>query len=225
MIEFRNVALHYHYDDYAVLKELNFTLINGVNTILCDTQSGKSSICKLLTKQFKPTNGQIFVDNTNIESITNQGLGILYMPSEPVFFERRSVKYNILYPLKIRKLAKDDQLKRLDYVKSKVGLGNVDVKAKSLTSDERRRVAIARGLTVNRKVVLLDDFCNDSAQIDEAIRLFNGSAIVFLTSDVSLVRGNVIVLDGGISVYQGNAEGAIEIRKNLSWIVDILRSE
>lgn len=224
MIEFNHVALHYHYDDYAVLKDLNFTLQNGVNTILCDSQSGKTSICKLLTKQFKPTRGQIIVDEQDITGITNQVLGILYIPSRPTFFENRSVEFNVTYPLKVRKTDKNSRHRRFDEVAVAVGLNNADVKVKKLSYDERKRVALARGLTVKRKVVLLDDFCSCLAQVDEITNLFCDSTIVILTSDISIACGNVVVLDGGVSVYQGDVDGAVEIRKNLSWIADVLGS-
>lgn len=225
MIEFKQVALHYHYDEYAVLKNLTFTLTEGVNTILCDSQSGKSSICKLLTKEFKPTSGQIFVNGLDINSIANSALGILYIPTKPTFFENRSVKYNVTYPLKVRKVAASDRLKRFDEVASAIGLSDADVKLRKLTFDERKRVALARGLTVKRQTVLLDDFCNKPEQIDEVVKLFDAAAIVILTSDINLARGNVIVLDGGQTVYQGDAVGAKECKKNLNWIVDMLRSE
>ena len=225
MIEFKNVALHYHYDEYALLKDLNFTLTDGVNTVLCDTQSGKTSICKLLTKQFKPTDGHIFVDGQDISSITNECLGILYIPSNPSFFENRSVKYNVTYPLKVRKVCKSERTERFERVARSVGLSEVKTKVKKLPLRERKRAALARGLTVERRVVLLDDFCDDAEQIDGIIKLFNGAATVIFTSDVALARGNVVILDGGVTVYCGDAEGAREIRKNLSWIVDSLRNE
>lgn len=225
MIEFKHVGLCYHYDDYAVLKDLNFTLVDGINTILCDSQSGKTSVCKLLTKQFAPTSGQITVDGEDILSITNQGLGILYMTANPTFFENRSVRYNVTYPLKVRKSPKTEQSKRFDEVASLTGISDSDIKIKKLSDVERKRIAVARGLTVKRKVVLLDDFCDNVEELEEVVRLFDDATIVILTSDVKLVCGNAIVLDGGVSVYQGDVDGAIKQRQNLSWIVDMLRSK
>lgn len=224
MIEFRHVALHYHYDEYALLKDLDFTLIEGVNTVLCDSQSGKSSICKLLTKQFIPTSGQIIVDGKDISCITNQGLGILYIPSNPSFFENRSVKYNVTYPLKVRKIDKNARLRRFGEVAELTELDNADVKVKKLALPERKKAALARGLTVKRSIVLLDDFC-DACDIDGVIKLFSDTTVVIFTSDISLARGNVVVLDGGTTVYQGDVEGAKAIRNNLSWIADLIRSE
>lgn len=225
MIEFKHVALHYHYDEYALLKDLDFTLTEGINTILCDSQSGKSSVCKLLTKQFRPTSGQIFIDGVDIIGITNQGLGILYMPTNPTFLLNRSVKYNVMYPLKVRKISKSERIKRFEEIANAMGLDNADVKVKKLSNDERKLVALARGLTVNRRIVLLDDFCDSPEELDRLIGFFDNVTIVILTSDINLARGNVVVLDGGASIYQGNVDGAMECRKNLSWIVDVLRSK
>lgn len=225
MIEFTEVELKYHYDEYAVLKNLSFTLTDGINTILCDSQSGKSSICKLLTKQFKPTRGKILLNGEDISSIGSSALGILYIPSIPTFFERRSVKYNVTYPLKVRKASRSERDRRFEEVVKQVGLENGDIKIKKLSMPERKRVALARGLTISRNIVLLDDFCESAEQVDKVASMFENAMIVVLTSDVSLAKGNVVVLDGGNTVYQGDAIGAIECRKGLQWIVDILRSE
>ena len=225
MIEFKHTQLLYHYDEYAVLKDLNFTLTNGINTVLCDSQSGKTSICKLLTKQFAPTMGQILVDGKDISGITNEALGILYLQTNPAFFENRSVRKNVVYPLKVRKVNKSERTRRFEEVASILKFADADTKIKKSSLEERKRVAIARGLTVERKIVLLDDFCDSAEQIDEIERLFSDSMIVVLTSNVSLVRGNVVVLDGGETVYQGDVTGAIECKKKLNWIVDMLRSE
>lgn len=221
MIEFSHVSLTYPYEEYALLKDLTFTLTEGVNTVLCDTQSGKSSICKLLTKQFAPTSGQIIVDGQEISCITNQGLGILYLSGNPTFFDNRSVRYNVTYPLKVRQLPKTERNKRFDEVAEQLVITNPDVKLKKLSLPERKRIALARGLTVERRTVLLDDFCNDTDSLDKTVALFGGATIVIFTSNVNLARGNVVVLDGGNTVYQGDAAGAAQCKQTLSWITDI----
>ena len=222
MIEFKQVSLTYPYDEYAVLKDLTFTLKDGVNTILCDSQSGKSSICKLLTKEFAPTSGQIILDGCDISSITNQGLGILYLSAKPAFFEGRSARYNVTYPLRVRKMPKAERNKCFDKVARQFGITKSDVKVRKLTDAERYTVALARGATVARSIVLLDDFCSSSEQIDEVIALFANATVVVLTSDITLARGNVVVLDGGNTLYQGDVAGAAQLKQTLNWIVDII---
>lgn len=222
MIEFKQVSLTYPYDEYAVLKDLTFTLTDGVNTILCDSQSGKSSICKLLTKEFAPTSGQIISDGCDIASITNQCLGILYLSAKPAFFEGRSVRYNVTYPLRVRKVAKSERNSRFGEAARQFGITKPLVKVRKLTDAERRVIALARGVTVPRKVVLVDDFCSSAEQIDEVVALFANATVVVLTSDVTLARGNVVVLDGGNTLYQGDAAGATQLKQTLNWIVDII---
>ena len=224
MIEFKDVSLQYHYDEFSLLKGVTFTLKEGANTILADTQSGKSSICKLLCKDVKATSGEIFVDGLPISSITSACLGILYLPSAPAFFENRSVRCNVEYPLKVRKVSKTERRKRAEQVALALGVGSLDVKVKKLDAQTRKLVALARGLTVERKVVLFDDFFdvdgveNALEKAQDVLNLFENATCVVLTSDKRLACGNTVVLDGGITVYEGDAEGAQRVIDGLDWI-------
>lgn len=223
MIVFDNVSLHYHYDEYALLKNLSFELNDGVNTVLCDVQSGKSSVCKLLTKEFAPSGGVITVNEVDISRITNECLGILYLPSKPVFFENKSVLYNMAYPLKVRRTGKKERLQTAMTLADKLGIDNVDVKVSKLTACERKRVALARGLTVDREIVLFDDFFDENDDVDSVLDMFSARVKVILTSQADIARGNCIVLDGGNTVFCGDVKGARECVSQLEWLYDNLR--
>lgn len=232
MIEFRDVNLRYHYDEFALLKGANFTLRDGLNSVLCDTQSGKSSICKLLIKEVAATGGQIFIEGLPISSITSADLGILYLPSAPAFFENRSVRFNVEYPLKVRKVGKPQRSQRAEAAAKLVGLDCLDEKVKKLDGKTRQLVALARGLTVERKVVLFDDFFEiDSdqesalARVGSVTELFENATCVILSSDKRLAMGNTVVIDGGVAVYQGDAEQAQRVIDGLGWIAESIRSK
>ena len=225
MIEFRNVVLHYHYDEFPLLKGASFTLRDGLNTVLAAVQSGKSSICKLLCKEEAATSGEIFVDGLPITSITNEHLGILYLPSAPAFFENRSVRFNVEYPLKVRKVAKPERRQRAEQIAAALGLDCLDVKVKKLTAQQRKLVALARGLTVERKVGLFDDFFEidgDLEQtlgsVDRVVNLFGNATCVLLSSDSRVAMGNTVVLDGGVTVYEGDAQKAQLLVGELGWV-------
>ena len=220
VIVFDNVTLRYHYDEYDLLKGVSFRLVDGVNTILVDTQSGKTSICRLLINDVTPTSGQILVDSSDISSITNANLDILYLPSSPVFFNRRSVLYNIEYPLRVRKVSKEERRKLALDVAQKLNLDGLDRKVNKLSQAERRAVALARGLTVKRDVVLCDDFfqATEQEQVKQTIELFDAKTFVILTSDPQLAVGNVVVIDFGKVVYEGSAEQARQIVNDLGWL-------
>lgn len=223
MITFQNVSFRYHYDEFVLLKNLSFELLDGVNTVLCDLQSGKSSICKLLTKEISPTVGSIYLNGIDISCITNKGLGILYLPSVPTFFENKSVLYNIAYPLKVRRADKTERLTKAKCIAEKLGIDNVDVKISKLTTDERKKAALARGLTVERKIILFDDFFDENDDVDYILNLFSADVKVILTSFTELARGHTVVLDGGVTAYCGNVKGACECVAQLEWLYDSLR--
>ena len=224
MIEFRNVVLQYHYEEFALLKGVNFTLTDGINTILVDTQSGKSSICKLLMKEVVANSGEITIDGLEISGITNADLGILYLPSKPTFFENKSVRFNVEYPLKVRKIAKIERRKKAEQVATSLGIDYLDVKVKKLTDEQRKLVALARGLTVERKIVLFDDFfrvneCENAMEkVNSVLNYFKNSLCVILSSDTRLAIGNVAVLDGGMTVYEGTPDGAKHVIDGLCWL-------
>ena len=225
MIVFDNVTLRYPYDEFDLLKRASFTLQEGVNTVLADAQSGKSSICKLLLKDISATGGQIFVDGQEISSITNSNLDILYLPRNPVFFERKSIQYNLEYPLLVRKVEKPERKKRVREIAEQLDIPQLDVKVGKLSQEQRRNLALARGLTVKRKTVLFDGFFDgdtpDFKYINNVLRHFDTcapSTLVIFTSDARLAMGNTVVLDGGVTVFEGCAEQAQQYVSNLYWI-------
>lgn len=93
--------------------------------------------------------------------------------------------------------------------------------------DERTRkvAALARGLTVKRNAVLFDDFFGGAEYVDGVLDLFDADIKAVFTSDVSLARGNVTVMDGGYTVFCGGADDAKRAVDGLGWIYDSLRRE
>ncbi|MCM1194900.1 MAG: ATP-binding cassette domain-containing protein [Corallococcus sp.] len=218
MIKFENVSLRYPYDEFALFKNLTFTLQKGENTVLCDTQSGKTSLCKLLVGEVSPTGGKIFFDNEEISRIAHSELGILYLSDNSPFFENKSILYNVGYPLKVRKVNVAERKAIIDEAVLRTGLDNLERKVKTLDSNTRKTVALCRGLTVKRQVVLYDDFFDNTDGIERTLGLFGDVTSVIITSNTELARGNTVVLDGGNTVYCGDAENARAVVENLCWL-------
>lgn len=210
MITFNDVTFRYPYDDFDVLKGASFTLHEEVNTLLCDVQSGKTTVCRLLMGMLVPLSGQVSVPRREI----------LYLPRSPVFFENKSVRYNLEYPLRARKkLAGNEQI----VVKNADVFGfsdQMNVKVKKLSAEQKRMLALARGLTVPRGIVLLDGFFDGDgfptkeegatvAQQQKVLSLFSGCEVtVVLTCEAHRATGHSVVLDGGSCVYEGESSQA-----------------
>lgn len=206
MIVFDKVTYKYHYDDFAIFKQLSFTLDGEVNTILCGEQGGKSSICKLLCNQIAPQSGTVTICGIQCNAAVDNG--VLWLPKEPAFFNNRSVLFNIAYPLKVRKVTKLQRDIIAKQLAEQFGLP-VDAKVNKLTEDQKRQLAVARGLTVDRKVVLFDDFTQDKQQLQQIFELFPDAIKVVLTSNASLAMGHTVVLDCGECIFEGDADKAV----------------
>lgn len=220
MIEFNSVVLRYPYDDFDLLKGVSFSLVEGVNTVVCDVQSGKSSLCNLLCGEVKPTSGNVYLDGKDILGITNRDRGILYLSSDPTLFLHKTVQQNVEYPLVVRKTEKSQRSSIAAQAMLSVGIADLaKVKAKKLDENQKIAVMLARGLTVSRKVVLFDGiFDGGNVDVTQTLNLFDSPIKVILTSKKDLLIGNVIVLDGGKCVYQGNADGAKIVLDGLAFL-------
>lgn len=225
MIEFQNVTLQYHYEQYSLFEGLSFTLLDGLNTVLCDVQSGKTSLCKLILGEEKPNCGKIIVDGKDITKKDAEPISALYLPSQPTFFEGKSVLFNLQYPLRVRKkLAKNDV--RVTEAAKKLGLEDLlATKVRKLTFEQKKLLALARGLTVPRETVLFDGFFDNTierSQLDlqRVLSLFPCKMAVVFTTNAKMSCGNTVVLDGKECVFQGDSKGAQEVVAGLEWLAD-----
>lgn len=98
-IEFRNLTYKYSKSNKYVIRNLNFTVEPKQKVaILGKSGSGKSTLMKLLIKFYKPNNGKIFIDDTNIQNIDTTYLrdNITYINQNTLLFDE-DIYYNIKY--------------------------------------------------------------------------------------------------------------------------------
>ena len=225
-VQFDNVTLRYHYDNFDVLTQASFTLQDGLNTVLCDIQSGKGTICKLILGNLAPTGGQVLIDGQDASKLQKKDLNALYLSSNPTFFPNRSVLYNLQYPCRVRKTLKQSG-ELLSHLSEEFGLTDLlTKKAKTLTPQQKLNLSIARGLSVPREIVLFDGFFDDT-NFEESPELspskllerFHGVKVV-LTTCAQLAAGHTVVMDGGRCVYEGDSTEAQQVVSNLGWLAD-----
>lgn len=228
MIEFQNVGFKYHYEQYPLFQNVSFTLVDGLNVVLCDVMSGKTTMCKMLLGLLPPDSGKILVDGVDIYANKRHPLlaDALNLPVKPAFFQNKTVLFNLQYPLKVRNQKNDELVRSLA---KQFGLQAVlNNKVRSLSSQQQKQLALARGLTIPRKIVLFDGFFDENASADElslssVTKLFQSQVQVVFTANAQLATGNVIVIDEKNCVYQGDAAGAQKTVANLQWLSDSLK--
>tara|TARA_B100000767_G_scaffold248736_1_gene249857 strand:- start:5348 stop:6409 length:1062 start_codon:yes stop_codon:yes gene_type:complete len=196
-----------------VLTGLNFDIhAGGFLTLLGPSGCGKSTALKLISGLEDVTDGQILLDGLNVTSVSaaDRNLGMVFQ--NYALFPHMSVAENIIYGLKIRKVAKAIQASSLKRVAELMALGNfLDRKPGQLSGGQQQRVALARVLVSERPLVLMDEPLSNldaklRAEIRSEIRSLNkqlGITVVYVTHDQSeaLSMSDTVVLmnNGGAS--------------------------
>lgn len=126
--------------------------------------SGKSTLMNLLGCLDTPTNGQYFLNGTDVSSMTDSDLAEVRNKEIGFVFQtfnllpRLSALDNVALPLVYSGMSKSKRQERAREVLEAVGLGDrVDHKPNELSGGQRQRVAIARALVNNPSIILADE--------------------------------------------------------------------
>lgn len=162
MIEFCNVKLGYIKEFYA-LYNLNLKVSNGEKVAIVGEQdAGKTSFLRLLAKLEKITSGDIYYNDVPLENIDySKDLSVAYLAYKPILLNA-SVRKNIEYVLKIRKVNKDDRNKIVDKALEDFALTTIkDTKVKKISLYQQRLLQFAM-ISVRPKIdlLLVDDILN-----------------------------------------------------------------
>lgn len=229
MIEFQSVTFKHHYDEFALLDDASFVLPNGSNTVLCDVQSGKTSVCKLILGLIKPQHGKIIVDGKNVAECVPD---VLFLPKEPTFFSNRTVLFNLEYPSRVRKIFPQnrERIQELAHIFSLENL--LRAKVKTLNPSQKRRLALARGLSIHRQTVLFDGFFDNtntdgSAATQNFVYNFQNVVEKYFSKCVTAVQftsfpqnafGHTVVLHDKKCAFEGSADKACKVVQSLCWL-------
>ena len=223
MIQFDRVSKRYPNGKDA-LSNVGFTLPAGQLTFLTGhSGAGKSTLLKLIMMIERPTQGQVLIDNQNLNGFSNRHIpllrrkiGMVQHHQQPLF--DRSVFDNVALPLIIAGYARADIGKRVRAALDKVGLLDKEkLNPIMLSGGEQQRVGIARAV-VNKPPLLLADEPTgnlDPALSEEIMDLFKdfarvGVAVLIATHDLSLIaryNHRLLTLREGRLIHDGDESG------------------
>jgi phospholipid/cholesterol/gamma-HCH transport system ATP-binding protein len=212
------------YGDNHVLDGFNMNLYEGENVVVMGKSgSGKSVMIKCLIGLEAPDNGSIMVMGKNINELGQDELdelrteiGFLFQGS--ALYDSMSVRENLEFPLR-RHTKKfgfvKDTTKLVMEALENVGLNHaIDLMPSELSGGMKRRVALARTLILQPKIILYDEPTTglDPITAKEIILLmlsiqkkYNTSSII-ITHDVDCARviaNRMILLVDGINYAEG----------------------
>lgn len=198
------------YDNKEVLKNIDFELNEGeLICVLGPSGCGKTTLLNIIGGFIPDYEGDIVLSDNDISNLPPEK-----RPTSTVFqsyglFSHKNVIENVSYGLKFLKLSKNEILEKSKDVLKKVGLEGYDKKRISeLSGGEQQRVAIARSLVLNPKVLLLDEpFSNLDVHLrgvmrDEVKRIQKqfGITMIVVThdqEDAFRLADRIVVLNNG----------------------------
>ena len=218
-IKFSNISFGYD-ERRTVIKDISFEVPNGKKVaIVGPTGAGKSTISRLLFRFYDPTIGSIYINDENINSISQHSLRkiIGVVPQDTVLFND-TIHYNISYG--DPKASEDDIInaaKNADIHDFVIGLPDgyetiVGERGLKLSGGEKQRVAIARTFLKNPKILFFDEATSalDSTTEKEIQKNLENisknktTLIIAHRLSTAAYADNIIVLDKGSIIEQGS---------------------
>ena len=142
-----------------VVKDLQLDIEEGeFVTMLGPSGSGKTTCLMMLAGFETPTHGEIYLDGKAISSIPPHKRGIGMVFQNYALFPHMTVYENLAFPLRVRKIPKDEADKKIDKALSMVSLqGFASRMPGQLSGGQQQRVAVARSLVFDPQLVLMDE--------------------------------------------------------------------
>ncbi len=229
VVEMRNIVKNF--GGVHALRGVDLTLYkNEVLGLVGDNAAGKSTLMKILSGAYIPTEGQIFIEGKQVHfgnpmDARRQGIEMVYQDYAlannldviaNVFMGREVVRIK-LGPIGVMDYHTMEQETRSLLHRLKIDIPSVRQKVERLSGGQRQAVAIARATAFDAKVIIMDEptAALSVAAITKVLELVQelkaqGSSIIMIShrlEDVYQVSDRMIVLRRGRKVSDTPVEG------------------
>lgn len=155
-LEIKKVSKHFDNSKEATLNEIDLEIKDGEFVCIVGASGcGKSTLLHLVAGLLTPTSGEILLDG---KKITGPDADRTVMFQEHGLFPWLNVIDNVKFGLKMAKRPKNEQEETaLHYLKMVKLLEYKDYPIHQISGGMRQRVALARALTMDSKILLMDE--------------------------------------------------------------------
>ena len=162
MAKLQAVEVSKSYRGRKVVDDVNLEIAQGeVVGLLGPNGAGKTTTFYILVGLTRPDSGTVLLDGEDITDLPmyrRARSGISYLPQEPSVFRKLTVEENLLAVLETLPLTAQHRRDKEEELLSQMGLEGVRYNiANTLSGGERRRLEIARSLTLQPSFILLDE--------------------------------------------------------------------
>ncbi|OKH71415.1 ABC transporter ATPase [Mycobacterium sp. SWH-M3] len=147
------------YGAAPVVTGLDLELTDGSMTVLVGPSGcGKTTSLRMLAGLEPVTSGTIHIGDRDVTTLEPKERDIAMVFQNYALYPHLTVRENIAFPLRAKRIARADALRRADEVATSLGLGAlVGRKPKDLSGGQQQRVAIGRAIIREPSVFLFDE--------------------------------------------------------------------
>ena len=226
-LEFRGVGFHYPDDQENTLTDISFTAGRGQTiAFIGATGSGKSTIVKLLERNYDVSEGSILVDGVDVKNYPENDLRakISYAPQKAVLFKgdiRSNVAYGQTGEIDEERLKSALEVAKADefvYALEKGVESEVAQGGTNFSGGQKQRLSIARAVYKNADIMIFDDtFSALDYKTDMLVRRAikekcAGATVLIVAQRIGTIMNadKIIVLDEGKIVGEGTHKQLME---------------
>ena len=209
-VDLKNICVSYD-GKTNVLEGLNLEIQEGeLVSLLGPSGCGKTTTLRVIAGYIETNGGEFLVDGQNYTKIPvhKRNFGIVFQSY--ALFPHMTVRDNVAFGLKMRKMDKETIRKKVDEMLEICGLTDfADRLPKQMSGGQRQRVALARALVIEPKLLLLDEpLCNLDVQLriemrTEMAQIFRElhTTVFHVTHDPSeafAMADRIVVMNNGL---------------------------
>ncbi len=213
MIKFQSVKKVYEPHN-VVLNNINLEIKPGEFVSLVGLSgAGKSTLLKMLTKEERPTSGEVLVEGVDLADIKDKDIPYLRRKIGTVYqdfklLEKKTAFENVAFAMEVSDTDPEEIEKNVPQILAVVGLADkVDSFPEQLSGGEKQRLAIARAM-IHRPTILLADEPTGNLDLVNSYDVLKlllkinelGTTVVLASHDTNLVNTigrRVISMDKG----------------------------
>jgi glycerol transport system ATP-binding protein len=144
--------------DYALKRIAQSFADGGAYALLGPSGCGKTSLLNIMSGLVTPSEGRVLFDGEDVTARPTEKRNIAQVFQFPVVYDSMTVRENLAFPLRNRRMKADEIRRRVDEVLDVVSLTPLaERRARGLTADEKQKISLGRGLVRSDVSAILFD--------------------------------------------------------------------